>query len=243
VIGNGHPAFAVTNFNDEFHSLFLSQGKFPFEDWTTRSHLAALTKSYVGWGTHFIDFDNDGNLDLAIINGHLNQVIEMARGDVKYKQPLLLLRNTGQGVFEDMRASAGEAFRKGYSGRGLAVGDYDNDGAADLIFTRLNEKPVLLHNNVGARNAWIGFQLVGTRSNRDAIGSKLVLKAGSRRLVRWITGGSSYLSSHDKRVTFGLGKDAPESVELQIHWPSGQTQNLAGLKPGSYHVVRESSRN
>jgi hypothetical protein len=243
VIGNGHPGFVVTNFNDEFHSLFLSQGKFPFEDWTTRSRLAALTKSYVGWGAHFIDYDDDGNLDLAIINGHLNQVIEMARGDVKYKQPLLLLHNNGRGVFEDMRASAGEAFRKGYTGRGLAVGDYDNDGATDMIFTCLNEKPVLLHNNVGVRNSWIGFQLVGTKSNRDAIGAKLTLKAGSRKLVRWITGGSSYLSSHDRRVIFGLGKEAPESLELQIRWPSGQTQNLAGLKPGSYHVIREPSQN
>jgi hypothetical protein len=243
VIGNGHAGFVVTNFNDEFHSLFLSQGKFPLEDWTTSSHLAALTKSYVGWGVHFIDYDNDGNLDLAIINGHLNQVIEMARGDVKYKQPLLLLRNNGLGVFEDMRASAGEAFRRGYTGRGLAMGDYDNDGATDMIFTSLNEKPVLLHNNVGARNSWIGFQLVGIKSNRDAIGAKLTLKAGSRKLVRWITGGSSYLSSHDKRVIFGLGKDAPESVELQIRWPNGQIQNLADLKPGSYHAIQEPSQN
>jgi hypothetical protein len=112
-----------------------------------------------------------------------------------------------------------------------------------MIFTCLNEKPVLLHNNVGARNAWIGFQLIGTKSNRDAIGAKLTLKAGTRKLVRWITGGSSYLSSHDKRVIFGLGKDAPESVELQIRWPNGQPQNLAGLKPGTYHVVREPSQN
>jgi hypothetical protein len=167
----------------------------------------------------------------------------MSRGDVKYRQPLLLLRNNAQGVFENMRASAGEAFQKGYSGRGLAVGDYDNDGAADLIFTCLNSRPVLLHNNVGAKNSWIGFQLVGTKSNRDAMGAKLILQAGNRRLVRWITGGSSYLSSHDKRVVFGLGKQAPESVDLQILWPSGQTQTLSGLKPGSYHLIRESASN
>ena len=239
VLGSGHPGFAVTNFNDEFHSLFISQGKYPFEDWTTRSHLASLTKSYVGWGAHFIDYDNDGSLDLAIVNGHLNQVVEISRGDVRYKQPPLLLRNNGQGVLEDMRASAGEAFQKGYSGRGLAVGDYDNDGATDMIFTCLNSRPVLLHNNVGAENSWIGFHLVGTKSNRDAIGAKLVLQAGSRKLVRWITGGSSYLSSHDKRVVFGLGKQAPESMELQIRWPSGQTQSVSGLKPGSYHLIRE----
>jgi hypothetical protein len=163
----------------------------------------------------------------------------MSRGDVKYKQPLLLLRNNGQGVLENMRASAGEAFQKGYSGRGLAVGDYDNDGATDLIFTCLNSRPVLLHNNVGAGNSWIGFQLVGTKSNRDAIGAKLILQAGSRKLVRWITGGSSYLSSHDKRVLFGLGKQAPESIDLQIRWPSGETQSLSDLKPRNYHFIRE----
>jgi hypothetical protein len=243
LLGNGHPAFVVANFNDEFHSLFVSQGKYPFEDWTTRSRLASITKSYVGWGTHFLDYSNEGNLGLAIINGHLNQVIEMARGDVQYKQPLLLLHNNGQGVLEDMRATAGEAFRKGYTGRGLAVGDYDNDGAIDLIFTCLNARPVLLHNNVGAENAWIGFQLVGTKSNRDAIGAKLTLRAGNRKLVRWITGGSSYLSSHDKRVIFGLGRQAPESVDLQIRWPSGQTQTVSGLKPRNYHLIREAVQN
>jgi|SRR5579859_888917 len=239
VLGNGHPAFAVTNFNDEFHSLFISRGKTPFEDWTTRSHLSLLTKSFVGWGTHFLDYDNDGNMDLAIINGHLNQVIEMSRGDVKYKQPLLLLRNNGQGVFEDMRENAGEAFRRTYTGRGLAIGDYDNDGATDMIFTCLNARPVLLHNNVGSRNSWLGFQLVGTKSNRDAIGAKLTLQAGNRKLVRWITGGSSYLSSHDRRVLFGLGKAAPEPLELQIRWPSGQTQVVSNPKPGAYRAIRE----
>ena len=239
VLGSGHLAFVVTNFNDEFHSLFISPGHYPFDDWTRLSHLAALTKSYVGWGTHFLDYDNDGVLDLVVINGHLNQVFDMVGGDVKYKEPPLLLRNNGHAVFEDMQAEAGSAFASGYNGRGLAVGDFDNDGATDLIFTSLNSRPVLLHNNVGAENSWIGFQLVGTTSNRDAIGAKLTLHAGDRKLVRWITGGSSYLSSHDKRVVFGLGKQAPESVGLQIRWPSGQTQNLAGLKPRSYHLVRE----
>jgi hypothetical protein len=239
VLGNGHPAFVVTNFNDEFHSLFISPGNYPFEDWTRRSHLAAFTKSYVGWGTHFVDYDNDGILDLVIVNGHLNQVFDMVGGDVKYKEPPLLLRNNGHAVFEDRQAEAGSAFKTGYNGRGLAIGDYDNDGATDLIFTSLNSRPVLLHNNVGAENSWIGFQLVGTKSNRDAIGAKLTLQSAERKLVRWISGGSSYLSSHDKRVVFGLGKPAPEFVELQIRWPGGLAQSLAGLKPQSYHLIRE----
>jgi len=243
VLGNGHPAFVVTNFNDEFHSLFVSKGRFPLEDWTAKSHLALLTKSYVGWGAHFIDYDNDGNLDLVIVNGHLNQVIEMARGDVQYKQPPLLLRNNGGGLLEDMRAAGGETFRKGFSGRALAIGDYDNDGATDMIFTCLNAPPVLLHNNVGVQNSWIGFQLQGTKSNRDAIGAKLTLQAGNRKLTRWITGGSSYLASHDKRVIFGLGKVAPEQLQLGIRWPSGLVQKASGLEAGKYHLIREAATN
>src|SRR5260370_4710770 len=108
-----------------------------------------------------------------------------------------------------MVASAGEAFQKGYSGRGLAVGDYDNDGATDLIFTSLNSRPALLHNNLGAKNSWIGFQLVWTRSTRDAIGSTLTLRAVNRTLVRWITAGPSFLSSHYQPLLFGLGILAP----------------------------------
>ena len=240
VTGNGKPSFVVTNFNDEYHSLFFNPGKFPYEDWTIRSHLAAYTKTDVGWGIHFVDFDNDGNLDLMIANGHLNQVIELARGDVKYKQPPLLLRNDGHGVFENVPATeAGEAFRKGYNARGLAVGDYDNNGAIDVIFTALNERPVLLHNNLGASNEWIGVQLVGSKSNRDAIGAKLTLRADGRILTRWVTGGSSYISSHDKRVVFGLGKQSPASVSLEIRWPNGQVQSLTGLKLNQYQEIRE----
>lgn len=239
VTGNGRPAFVVTNFNDEYHSMFVNPGKFPYEDWTLRSRLASFTKNAVGWGVHFLDYDNDGVLDLMIANGHLNQVIEMARGDVKYKQPPLLLHNDGHGVFENMQAEAGEAFHTGYNARGLAVGDYDNDGGQDVIFTALNQRPVLLHNNVGASNLWIGFQLEGTKSNRDAIGAKLTLRADNRVLVRWITGGASYISSHDKRVVFGLGKEGPKTYSLEIRWPSGKMQNISGLALKQYHRIRE----
>jgi hypothetical protein len=239
VQGEGHPAFVVTNFNDEFFSLFVSRGKFPCEDWTNRSHLSILTKSFVGWGVHFIDYDNDGVLDLAIATGHLNQAIEMARGDVKYRQRPLLLHNDGKGVFEDMEAQAGEAFQKGYNARGLAIGDFNNDGAPDMILTDLNQRPVLLRNNVGARNSWVGVQLIGTISNHDAIGAKLTLKTDNRKLVRWVTGGSSYISSHDKRVVFGLGKETPQAIELEIRWPNGQLQKVSNLKTRQYNMIKE----
>jgi len=237
--GDGIPDFVVTNFNDQYHSLLVSAPSFPYEDRTVSSQLASFTRSYVGWGTKFIDFDNDGNLDLLIVNGHINQAIENTRQDVKYKEPPLLLRNDGKGRFENLRERAGPVFTAAYSARGLAVGDFDNDGALDAIFTCLNAPPVLLHNNAGKGHAWVGFDLQGTKSNRDAIGARITVAAGNRKLTRWIVGGSSYLSSHDKRVIIGLGDFAAGSVDAAISWPSGLVQKLSGIKVRQYHHILE----
>src|SRR5579864_1822905 len=242
VNGDGVPDFVVTNFNDQYHSLFFGSLSGPYQDRTIASHLAQYSKSDVGWGAKFLDYDNDGNLDLVIANGHINQTVEMTRGDVKYQEPPLLLRNDGKGVLQNMASEAGPVFNSSYSARGLAVGDFDNDGAPDIVFTTLNSAPVLLRNNVGQNNAWIGFELQGTASNRDAIGAKVTVLSGNRRIVRWITGGSSYLSSHDKRVLIGLGRiPAGVTVNAEIRWPNGETQSLSKLEPGRYHHVVEPS--
>jgi hypothetical protein len=194
----------------------------------------------VGWGVHFLDFDNDGRLDLMIVNGHVNEVIESLQPQVKYREQPLLLHNLGSAVFEDVSSRAGTAFSQGYLGRGLAIGDWDNDGAPDAIFTCIGDRPVLLRNNVGQKNSWIGLSLVGVKSNRDAIGAKLTLRAGERKLVRWLTGGSSYLSSHDKRVLFGLGNlAASHSVDMEIVWPNGGTQVASSLPINRYHRIVE----
>jgi len=242
--GDGKPDFVVTNFNDEYHSLFIGTSSLLYTDQTVTSRLAAYTKSYVGWGTHFIDYDNDGNLDLLIVNGHINQVVETTRVDVKYEEPPLLLRNDGKGVFRDMREQAGSVFQSGYRARGLAVGDFDNDGGVDAVFTRLDGKPVLLRNNVGQNHSWVGFELQGTKSNRDAVGAKITVKIGNRKLVRWITAGASYLSSHDKRVVVGMG-DGPTSanVDVEIQWPNGRIQRLSRLKLKRYHKIVEPTAN
>ena len=238
--GDGLPDFVITNFNDQYHSLLVGSESAQYEDRTVASRLAALTKSYVGWGVKFLDFDNDGNLDLMFMSGHINQTIEATRADVSYQQPPLLLRNLSNGTFQNMRDSAGPVFNSAYLGRGLAAGDFDNDGDVDVAFTCLNGTPVLLRNNVGQQNSWIGFELQGTTSNRDAIGARIIVTSGGRQLVRWITGGSSYLSAHDKRVIVGLGPNsAGKPVGAEIVWPRGRIQRLSGLELGRYHKIIE----
>ena len=240
VNGDGRPDVVVTNFNFEFHSLFLNRRAFPFDDWTRPSHLAGATRPNVGWGTHFLDYDNDGLLDLMIVNGHIVEVIEQLHPQVKFKEQPLLLHNSGNSEFEDVSSKAGSAFSRGYLARGLSIGDWDNDGSPDAIFTCIGDRPVLLRNNVGRQNSWIGIGLAGARSNRDAIGAKLTLRTADRKLVRWVTGGGSYLSSHDKRVLFGLG-NLPSShrVEIEIVWPNGTTQMATSLEINRYHRITE----
>jgi hypothetical protein len=240
--GDGRPDFVVTTFNSEYHSLFMNPGSFPFDDWTIPSSLGFLTMSYVGWGTHFLDYNNDGIMDLLIVNGHVNKIVELTRPDVTYKELPLLLRNDGKGSFHNMERMAGPAFRTQYDARGLAVGDYDNDGDVDAVFIRLQDTPILLRNNVGENSSWVGFQLVGTKSNRDAIGAKLTVRRENRKLVRWITGGASIFSSHDNRVVFGLGTSPPPpAISVEIQWPSGVVQTIGGLVPNRYHKLVEPS--
>jgi hypothetical protein len=238
VNGDGIPDFVVTNFNDQYDSLFLGSKSLAFSDRTSASHLANLTRSFVGWGTKFLDYDNDGNLDVMLIDGHINQEIESTRVDVKYKEPALLLRNKGSGVFDDMRALAGAPFQRAYLGRSLAIGDFDNDGDADAVFTTLNGRPVLLRNNAGQDNSWVGFSLQGTVSNRDAIGAKITVTSSGRTLTRWIVGGGSYLASQDKRVLVGLGSSA-RPVDADIRWPNGIVQHLSNLQLRRYHQIVE----
>jgi len=236
---DGVPDFCVTNFTDEYHALFVSGSSVQYEDRSVRSGIAGATRLDVGFGAHFLDYDNDGNLDLMILNGHVNELMEAARPEIKYRELPLLMRNSGSGIFRNMRETAGPFFSTPRVARGLAVGDFNNDGSVDAVVTSLNAKAVLLRNNLTDSNRWIGLQLEGVRSNRDAIGAKVSVRSGKRNLVRWVTGGSSYLSSHDKRIVFGLG-DSPETkVSVEVRWPSGMVQTIPDLTLNTYHKVRE----
>jgi enediyne biosynthesis protein E4 len=238
--GDGRPDFVVTNFSFEYPSLFLSRPGLLFDDGARAAGIAGAARLDVAWGVHFVDFDNDGLLDLMLVAGHVNEVVETLQPQVKYKERPLLWHNVGNGRFEDVSVSAGPAFSRGYLGRGLAIGDWDNDGAPDAIFTSIGDSPVLLRNNVGQKNSWVGVRLNGTKSNRDAIGAKLTLTMADRKLVRWVTGGSSYLSSHDKRILFGLGTSAGnQTANIEIIWPSGAQQNVNALKINRYHQIVE----
>jgi len=238
--GDGRPDFVVTNFSFEYPSLFLSRPGLLFEEVARVARIAGPARLDVGWGVHFLDFDNDGLLDLMLVTGHVNEVVESLQPQVKYKESPLLLHNSGNGQFEDVSLAAGPAFSKGYLARGLAIGDWNNDGAPDAIFTAVGQSPVLLRNNVGKKNSWVGLRLTGTKSNRDAIGAKVTLSRGNQKIVRWLTSGSSYLSSHDRRLLFGLGNLAStQSVNIEILWPSGTRQTVTELKINHYHEVVE----
>ena len=240
VNGDGRPDFVVTNFNDEYHALYMNLGRFPYQERTSESGLAQFTQSFVGWGTRFIDYDNNGRLDLMIVNGHINEIVELTRVDVKYREPPLLLRNKGRARFENIGAAAGSVFRTGHLARGMATGDFDNDGDTDVLFGRLDDTPVLLRNDAGKDSSWIGVQLQGKASNRDAVGAKVAARMRDTTLVRWVKGGSSYASSHDLRLVFGFGDiETPAAVELEIRWPGGGEQTVSGLEPGRYHRIVE----
>ena len=182
--GDGRPDFVVTNFDHEYHAMYLNTGRFPYQEVTVLSGLARHTKPYVGWGARLLDFDNNGTLDLLIVNGHLHEQITISSTIVKYKEPPLLLSNNGQARFDNVSPLAGPSFQTGYVGRSLATGDFNNDGATDAAFVSLNSRPVLLRNNAGHRNSWLGVKLTGKSSSRDAsLGPNLL--CGRRRASKY----------------------------------------------------------
>ena len=241
--GSGRCSIFVTNFIKETHFLFRNLGQGNFQNVSQNTGIAAIGRNYVGFGTSFLDFDNDGVEDLVITNGH---VFRFPSAPQSLAQKPVLFRNTrrwsdkpGPVRFEDVTDRGGPYFRGSHRGRGLAVGDLDNDGKSDLIISHCNEPVVVLRNQIDNGNHWLGIRLVGQR-HRDAVGAKLTLEVGGHKLVRAIKGGGSYLSSSDHRIIIGLGS-AAKVDKLSVRWPWGKTQSWDGrdLPVDRYWIIEE----
>ena len=238
--GDGKLDLVVTNHEFEMHSLFRSLGGGVFTDVTQESGVGPATLPYVGFGVAFLDYDNDGRRDLAIVNGNVVDNIAQFRKGAKHAQPTLLLRNTGD-RFVNVSKQAGPAFSTETVSRALAKGDIDNDGDLDLLITSNGGPVQLLLNDGGSRNNALLVRVIGdpgAKTNRDGIGARLKLAAGGRTYVDQVTSGSSYLTQHDMRVHVGLGT-ATKVDRLEITWPDGKADVLENLPVNHVITVRE----
>jgi hypothetical protein len=237
--GDGRLDIFKTNFSDDTSTLYRNNGDGTFDDVTTAAGLGLYTK-YLGWGTMFLDFDNDGWPDLLLVNGHVYPEVDKNNLGSNYEEPRILYHNLGKGTFADISAGAGPGISARASSRGLAIGDLWNDGRISAVITNLNALPSLLVNQVRNSNHWIAIRTVGTKSNRDGIGARISVIAGTRTLVDEVRSGSSYNSSSDMRVHFGLGS-ASKVNSVQIRWPSGLIERFDNLPADSIQMLKEGS--
>ena len=235
--GDGRLDIFKTNFSDDTPTLYRNDGGGVFSDVTYAAGLGLHTQ-YLGWGTMFFDFDNDGWPDLVLANGHVYPEVDKYHLSSGYMEPRLLYHNNGNGKFIDVSATAGPAFSVVSSARGLAVGDFWNDGRMSVLINNIYAKPSLLVNDQHYGNHWVAFKTVGTRSNRDGIGAKITVKAGKLLLVNEVRSGSSYISQSDLRVHFGLGA-ATTMEAVEVRWPSGLVEQFDKLPVDAIHTLKE----
>jgi hypothetical protein len=234
---DGLPDLLITDLADQVYALSRNNGDGTFTYESYPSGLSRITMMHSGWGFRFFDYDNDGWKDLLIAQGHDLDNIQLTFPNLRYREPILLARNTGEG-FVDVSKNAGNVFEQPWVGRGLAIGDIDNDGRQDAVVTTNDGPAYVLHNDTVAQNRWLALLLVGHKSNRDAIGA--VVKLGTARGWQFatVTTTGSYLSSSDKRVHFGLGAESMAKI-IEIRWPSGIHQTLQNVHAGQILRVDE----
>lgn len=237
---DGLPGLVVTDLANQMYALYRNNGDGTFTYESYSSGIGRMTMTHSGWGVRFLDYDNDGWKDLLIAQGHDLDTIELTSPNLRYREPMLLARNTGHG-FVDVSADAGSVFREAWVGRGMAIGDIDNDGRLDAVVTTNDGPLYILHNETSTTNHWLTLKLVGHKSNRDAIGAEVKLTTANNTQIETVTTASSYLSSSDKRVHFGLGQET-SAQKIEIYWPSGIRQSLKNVRADQILEVDEPSK-
>jgi hypothetical protein len=227
------------NVDQETYSLYHNDKNESFTDASPAAGISSTTRLMSGWGLKFVDYDNDGNVDLLLGNGHPDDTVEERVENVKYREPMLLFRNTGTG-WKNVSAASGPFFSKPLAARGLALGDFNNDGAVDVLVGQNNGAPVLLRNNIGRENHWLGVRLIGRKANIDAVGAKITYRAGGFQRHTFKVGGGGYLSAHDPRLVLGLGlRTKIDWLEVKWPQPSGATERFTDLPIDRYITIVE----
>lgn len=233
---DGHLDIFKTHFSDDTNVLYRNDGKGEFTDVTLASGFGVETR-YTCWGTGFADFDNNGWPDLAVVTGSVYPEVERAFPSYPLKTPRFIFRNLGNGKFEELIDEAGPGIAAAHCSRGCAFGDFDNDGDVDMIVVNLNEPPSLLRNDVKNNLRWLKVFLVGTKSNRSAIGSRVIATYGGKTQVQALLGQSSFYSVNDRRLHFGVGENT--HVDLEVHWTNGLVERFSGVETNQLVTITE----
>jgi len=231
--GDGHLDIFKTNFSDDTSTLYRNNGNGTFDDTTFAAGLGLHTQ-YLGWGTMFFDAENSGWPDLILVNGHVYPEVDIQHLGSNYEEPRIFYHNNGNGTFSEISASAGPGITTPSSSRGLAIGDFWNDGKLSAVVSNMNAPPSLLINQVKNGNHWVAIKTEGVKSNRDGLGARIRVKVGARILVDEVRSGSSYISNNDRRVHFGLGS-VTQIDWIEIRWPRGLTEMFE--RPGIDRIL------